>query len=229
MTATVYPYRKSEQIKKYISQFMRVFRGFQYDSGDGLKQIPIVYSDMERVAASILTKRDAFTNGKIPMFGAYVTGIELDTENKRSPRHLDSIPNLTKSPDDRLVTNRLIGPAYIMNMSLTLYASSNSELYQILEQILLVFNPRITIHVDSSALNSDYLSEIILRSIQPEVQVPMATERRVVSVELLFELPVRLTYPKLETDNIIKQIKANIIDETSDYILSEIEINEDDV
>lgn len=230
MASVVYPFRKSEQFKKYISQFMRVFTGFQYDTGnDDTKTIPVRYGNMDRIAASVLSKRDFLTNGSIPMFSAYLISIQRDDEERRSRYHMDSIPNLTKPTDERTVTNRLMGPPFIMTMGLSIYASSLTELMEILEQILLVFNPRITIAVDTMALNGDYLTDVTLEDIQPDVQMPMGSDKRVVMMDLTFSMPIRLKYPTRETDNIIKEIRARVIDETSEFVIEEFTIDEDGV
>lgn len=228
MASVVYPFKKSDQFKNYIAQFMRVFTGFQYDAGNNtVKQIPVRYGGMDRIAATVLSNRDFLTNGTLPMFAANLIGIQKDEENKRSQFHVDNIPNLTKPVAERTVTNRIIGPALIMNMGLSIYASSLTELMQIVEQIMLLFNPRITIAVDTMALNGDYLTDITLEDMQPEIQMPMGTESRVVMMELTFSMPIRLKYPTTDTDNIIKEIRARVIDETSEFVIDEVTIDED--
>ena len=43
------------QIRRYVTQFMRVFIGFKYQAGDGeQRQIPVMYGDLTRQVASII-------------------------------------------------------------------------------------------------------------------------------------------------------------------------------
>jgi hypothetical protein len=221
---TVYPYRTGEQFKRVISQFMRVFSGFQAPDGNsGLRTIPVVYGGMDRIVASILQKRDHLTNKRVPMFAVNMRGISLDPNNKRPPKHIDAVRT-----GDGLSLSRVIGPSFILTMEVNIIASSNNELYVILEQILLLFNPRVTIVLDSVKRNSDYITEIILDDVQSEIQYPMGTQERIVQMGLTFSVPLRLRYPYDERDNIIKTIELNLVDEDETPII-ETEIDEDGV
>jgi len=43
------------QIRRYVTQFMRIFIGFQYKTGDGeLRHVPVMYGDMTRQVAAII-------------------------------------------------------------------------------------------------------------------------------------------------------------------------------
>lgn len=225
MSTKLYPYRSGEQFKRVISQFMRVFSGFQVPDGKGgLKRIPVVYGAMDRITATILQQRDHLTNNRVPMFAVNLTGMSIDVNNKRSPKHIDSIANTKVGVDERKSITRLIGPPYLLNFELNIIASSNTELYDILEQVLLIFNPRVSILLDAVAANSDFITEIILDSLNSEIQYPMGGEQRIVQMGLNFTVPIRLRYPYLEKDNIIKSIKLNLMDENLDDPLIETDV-----
>jgi hypothetical protein len=219
----LYPYRESKQFEKYISQFARIFKGFQYDSGDGvIKRIPVVYGSMDRIVAGILSKNDVHQNNRLPIMAVNMTGINMDTTGRRPKHHIDSVPNIA-DPDTstRKVSNRLIAPAFIMDMELSIYASSTVELFNIVEQILLIFNPRITIKVDTNASSGNYLTEVMLESIQNEIQYPMGAEKRIIQLGMTFSVPVRLNYPHDLQDTIIRQIHTNVIDDNNDESIVE--------
>lgn len=213
---TLYNYTEGNQIRGYIAQFMRAFSGYQYkrNSQGDLGQIPVIYGGMDRVVASIMTKRDHLQNGKLPLIAVNMTSLDIDTINRRDPRHVDNIINRVTGAT---VNKRLIGPAFNMNMEVSIYASSTSELFQILEQILLVFNPRITINVSSYAETGDYLTEIELVGLQDEIQKPLGTEKDVVQYSLAFTTPIRLRYPMGSNDGIIEKINARIIVDEDEF------------
>jgi len=228
---TLYPYRDTNQIERYISQFMRVFSGFQVRDGverNGqflTKRVPVVYGNMSRVVAHILKRGETFTNQRIPLFAVNMAGLEMDLAGRRpSSYHMDTVTTMRVNPEDPKQVDRLIGPAYIMNMEVSIYASSTKELFNILEQVLLIFNPRITINVDNSSYNSDYITQITLTGIQDEIQYPMGTDAKIVVATLGFSVPIRLRYPYSEdTAKLINEIHLNILDETYKTIyLSEI-------
>lgn len=214
----LYPYRSGQQFKRAISQFMRVFSGFQVPVNEEMRRIPVVYGGMDRVVASVLQQRDHLTNQRIPMFAVNLTGMSIDVNNKRSPKHIDSIATVDPITSRKAVT-RMIGPPYLLNFEVNIIASSNTELYEILEQVLLIFNPRVSIFLDSVAKNSDFITEIILENVQSEIQYPMGTDNRLVQMGLTFNVPMRLRYPYEEKDNIIKDIRINLLDESADSLI----------
>lgn len=219
---TVYNFRKGDQIERYIGQFMRVFSGFQVQDGVSrsggeplTKRVPVVYGNMSRIVASILNKRDFMSNNSIPMIAVNMVSLDPDPNNKRSPHHKDE-RNVKSSSGS--VINQLSGPAFMMSLETSVYASSTTELFEIIEQILLIFNPRIAIQTSSDLYDSNYITDIALTGIQPEIQYPIGTEQPVVTMTLRFEVPVRLKYPRGFSDNIIEQIIANV--KTDEDVLS---------
>lgn len=210
----VYAYRKSEQLKRHIGQFMRVFAGFQVQDGvarDGnllTKRVPVVYGNMSRITASILSKRDFLANSTLPIMAANLVGIQPDIENRRTQHHIEERTIRTSS--GMAVLERITGPAYLMNMELSIYASSTTELFELFEQIVLIFNPRVTIQTSSDKYDPDYISEIAMTGVQPEIAYPLGTDQRVVMMTLQFEMPFRFKYPKGFNDNIIETIIGNV-------------------
>lgn len=217
MPTQVYPYRYNKQFARYIGQFMRVLSGFQVQDGverDGeflTTRVPVVYGGMSRIVASILNKRDKLNGPVLPLIGVNLQGIEIDPLNRRSAVHRDEISaKHVDTPVGKKVVQRIFGPSFNLSMDASIYASSTSELFQILEQILLIFNPRVRIQVDTDAFNSDFISEIILTGISPDIQYPMGTESTEVMMSLSFSIPARLNYPKGHNDNIVQTITSNI-------------------
>lgn len=213
----LYPYSgDGKQFKTYISQIMRVFSGFQVEANtDGeLQRVPIVYGGMSRIVASILSKdQDKFTNNRIPLMAINLVGIEPDAMGKRSPRHEDDVANLMVTGKERKFSSRIIAPSFIMNFELAVYADSTSQLFEIIEQIFLLFNPRITINVDANVTSGSYLSEITLTSISPDIQYPLGQEKQTVMMQMSFNCPIRLKFPyNSDRDLIIKKITQNMFD-----------------
>lgn len=217
----LYPYRYNRQFEKYLSQFKRVLSGFQVRDGVerngevATRRVKVVYGSMSRVVASVLNKREGFTNQTLPIIGMHLSGIEKDTQNKKNFHHVDHVA-YQNADGDRKSYARLMGPAFNLNVSVDIYASSHEEIFSILEQILLIFNPRVAIQVDNSVFNSDYLTEIILESISNDVNYPTGTDSQIVSQNLTFRLPVRLAYPIDLDAPTIQEITARIISESEE-------------
>jgi hypothetical protein len=219
----LYPYSgDGKQFKTYISQIMRVFSGFQVEANSNgeLKRIPIVYGGMSRIVASILSKdQDGFANNRVPLMAINLVGIEPDSMGKRSPRHEDQVSNLMANGADRTFASRIIGPSFIMNFELSIYADTTSQLFEIIEQLFLLFNPRVTINLDTSVTSGSYLSEISLTSISPDIQYPLGQEKQTVMMQMSFNCPIRLKFPhNADRDLIIKKITQNMFDSADNNI-----------
>lgn len=219
----LYPYTQAKQIENHVQQFMRAVSGFQYATGKRLDngrletaRIPVVYGAMDRIVAQHLNKRDNFTNGKLPIISVNLNGIERDVQHKKSSYHIDTVT----SGDD--VVERLVGPPLVLNIDLSIYASSNHELFLVLEQFLLVFSDRVAIQTTSNINDPTYITEILLDSLQPEIQsMPIGTNRRVVQFGLNFRVPMRMRYPFSSNQNFIETIRKNVFEESNEGISTE--------
>ena len=59
-------YFYDKQVRRYITQFMRIFIGFKFEAGDGEQQVvPVVYGDMSRQVANIIKEN---TENKTEVF-----------------------------------------------------------------------------------------------------------------------------------------------------------------
>ncbi|MBG24111.1 MAG: hypothetical protein CMF22_11750 [Idiomarinaceae bacterium] len=223
--SNLYPYRYGAQFERFLSQFARVLSGFQVRDGvkrDGdetvkTRRVPVVYGSMSRVVAQLLNDRDFLSNRRVPMMAFNLDSLEIDQEAKRNVYHVDEVSYKT-ADGTHASYSRAMGPAFIMNVSVSIYASSNTELFSILEQILLVFNPRVSIQTDNSVFNQDYISDITLEGINNEVSYPLGTDQRVVEQTLNFSLPVRLSYPVDLSSGIIERIRMRIFDDSTESL-----------
>lgn len=220
----VYPFREGFQIERFLSQFIRVMSGFQCRNGvdrngDGgeLKRVPVVYSTLDRVVASITSNsKKTLVSASLPRLAVSLAGIEVDVQNRRNHYYQDTVTTHKAgiNNDGKLAygVSRTVAPALILTVNTSILASSNSQLYQILEQILLVFNPRVTISDGVDGWNSDYLTEISLESLSPEI----SDHNGFVEMGLVFSMPVRLHYPIDKNAPIIELIKSNLHTAASD-------------
>lgn len=208
--ATTYPYKYDSQFESYINQIMRVFSGFQVKHGTGTyRRVPVRYGNMSRVVAHVLNNGDSLTNHALPTMSVHMRSLEPDTERKRTHHHIDAV-SYTDENGVRRSSERIVGPAFTMGVDVDVYAANTTQLFEILEQVLLVFNPRVTFQTDTDAFNSDYISELSLTGLSDEVQYPLGSEKRTVMYTMSFDCPVRLRYPMDFDASLVETIKARI-------------------
>lgn len=223
MSNKLYPFYYDRQIEKFIGQFMRIFSGLQYFTGEYdqsnemiTKKIPIVYGTMDRTVAGILNKRESrFSHYKLPLISVAMTTLLPNVEQRRNKYHKDAISTEGKT-SDREVMERKIGKPLTMGFELNIIASSQVELFSIVEQILLIFNPRVTINFSSDAWDVDNTSEVALRQTQSEIQYPIGTDKLMVSFGMEFDMPVRLEYPRTVNDKFMDEITKTIYTDTDE-------------
>jgi len=210
--ASPYPYQYDAQFMTYIGQIMRVFSGFQVRMDDNnFRTVPVRYGNMSRIVATVLNKRDSLSNQVLPMFSVSVDSIQPDPSRKRSHHHVDAVAYETVDGTKK-VAERLVGPPLTLMTRLDIYASSTTQMFEILEQILLVFNPRVAFQTSNSVFNSDYITELALESIEDQVNYPMGQDSRTIMMSLTFSCPIRLRYPMDLDAPMVEIIKERIFD-----------------
>ena len=69
------------QIRRYITQVIRVFSNFVVKYGDGtLVRIPVMYGNADRQAASIIRNNSENKVNSVPRIAVYVTALALDRD-----------------------------------------------------------------------------------------------------------------------------------------------------
>lgn len=215
-----YTYYYNAQIKRYIAQFMRIFSGIQVQynvdrNKDGQldrKSVPVYYGGMDRMEAEYIRDRNHNTAPSLPLITGLMTAVRMNPEKKKSPMHRETITRTRNGLKG--ATERLMPVPYKLDMELSILASNTDQLLQILEQILILFNPRLTIQKSDSIHDWTSIVEVELTDIGNETNYPLGTNVRVVSNTLRFSFDVWLNFPLKEHDGVIERIITNINDET---------------
>ena len=82
------------QIRRYVTQFMRVFIGFKYRTGGTTPEeryVPVSYGDMTRQVAAIIKENSENKLPTVPKIACYITNIELDTSRLADPTFVSKI------------------------------------------------------------------------------------------------------------------------------------------
>ena len=217
MTSKIYRYNYDRQIVSYIGQFMRALSGFQIDTGnvDGNNEpvyyrVPVVYGKMDRVVASVINnKQDPMMNRRLPRIAVAMSNLDIDRNNKKPFIHKEHKSTDGKTDPRRGITS-IIGPALDITMEAAVIAGSTDEMLSIIEQILLVFNPRITIRVSTNGMNSNAQTQVSLESITDEISYPLGTTKQVVSMTLSFQMKARINYPYDDGTPFIEEINKDV-------------------
>ena len=196
------------QVRRYLTQTIRVFSNFVVKYGDGtLHPIPVIYGDQDRQVASILNQNSENSIATVPKIAIYITGLELD-RNRLSDqtyvgklnfreRDVNSVTGKYTTNQGRNYTvERLMPTPYNLKMKCDIWASSTDQKLQILEQILVLFNPSLELQTTDNYIDWTSLSVLNLVDVTwSSRQVPQGTDSAIDVASLTLEAPAWISPP----------------------------------
>ena len=223
-------YYNDYQIKRYIIQFMAIFEGLQIKTGktkDGKEEfinVPIKYSSIDRSVAHIIAGNTQNKPLRLPLMSVYMSGLNVDAslyKGKMQKRELTYLPLGGSVPDDIENIEQYMPIPYRMNLDLSIYFSNQDQQFQILEQILMLFDPSLQIQVTDSAFDWTKITTVRLENISMQENLPPQMERRIIITNLEFSMPIYISPPASIKKEIIKNIyyrisSANLEDDFKD-------------
>jgi len=208
-----------EQFKRYLTQFMVIFANMQVMVGkrdteeDQLITVPIRYGYQDRVVASIISDNTQNKPIRLPMMSAHLTGINMAPELRKgigSMRRQTYMPRGELFPTDLKVAKQLMPVPYRVTAELAIYTSNTDQRFQILEQILMLFDPTIQIQISDAAFDWTKLTTVELENITFDDNYPSGTDRRIMISTLSFNFPIYISAPTNLRDDFIKDIFMRI-------------------
>ena len=232
------------QIRRYLTQFMRLMSNFSYQDNKGnLVQIPVRYGDMSRQVSQILKKNSENTIPSAPFIACYIKGLDLARdrlqdpyyvntmnvrerdnsyldENPNSPTYGQTINQFSNSQGANYTVERLMPTPYKLTFSADIWTTNTEQKLQILEQILVLFRPAMEIQVTDNFIDWTSLSYLELTGTTWSSRaVPQGTEQDIDIAMLTFDAPIWISTPiKVKKLGIITNIINSIYVEPSGTI-----------
>jgi hypothetical protein len=224
------------QIRRYVTQFMRVFIGFKYQTGDGeQRHVPVMYGDMTRQVASIIKENSENKMATVPRIACYITGLEMDTTRLSDATFVSKLNirerayttnNITGEPvydtyqGGGYTVERLMPTPFKLTMKADLWTSNTDQKLQLLEQILVLFNPSLEIQTTDNYIDWSSLSVIDLGTINFSSRtIPQGAETEIDICTMEFSMPIYINPPaKVKKLGIVKSIIANVFTESGDVM-----------
>lgn len=209
------------QLRQYLLQFVSIFHGLQVQTGIGecdvpeFISVPIVVGNKDRVVAAIMSGNTQNRTFALPTMSAYMTGIGRADERRRAPGLVDQRVTMKTGgifPEDLTVIKRVMPVPYNMTLELAIYASNTQQMHQILEQILVLFNPDLQIQKSDGPFDWTKITNVTLDDIANDENYPAGTERRMIVWTLTFTMPVWIGIPMGIKDDLVRKIIIQIGD-----------------
>jgi hypothetical protein len=226
------------QIRRYVTQFMRIFIGFKYKTGGDTpeeRQVPVMYGDLTRQVASIIKDNSENKMSTVPRVACYITGLEMDTDrlsdatfvskvNIRERRYTDvdndGMVEYQNSQGGNYTVERLMPTPFKLTMKADIWTSNTDQKLQLLEQILVLFNPSLEIQTTDNYIDWTSLSVINLNSTNFSSRtIPQGADTDIDICSLEFMMPIYISPPaKVKRLGVVKSIISNVFTDSGDIV-----------
>ncbi len=234
-------YFYDRQVRRYLQQFMRFFAGFSVKMGkdenglDIYQKVPVRYGDINRMAAHILKNNSDNTMNTVPFIAVYITELLPSPERRLNPTHTDQVQVYEKQYDaatgqflDQIgqtySIKRHMPVPYDLNVQVDVWTSNTDQKLQLLEQILVLFNPSLDLRNNDNMFDWSRMNFVeLINTVWSVRQVPTGTDDVLDVASLIFNLPIFINPPAMVQrqqliSNIINTIRAGDADELNQLL-----------
>jgi hypothetical protein len=230
-----------QQIRRFLLQFARIFSNFDVEYGtnqfgqgpdseqDTLVRVPVRYGDASRQAQTILQNNSANDMPSTPLMTFYVTDLKYDRPRMQEPYFVNNIQVRQRTYDadtdsyettqgNAFTIERAMPVPYEMTINLDIWTSNTNQKWQLLEQILTLFNPGLEIQSTDNYIDWTSLTVVYLKDVKYSSRtIPVGTDNPIDIATLSFSLPMWITPPaKVKKLGVVERIIASVFDAQGD-------------
>ena len=229
--AALQQYFYDGQIERFLAQFIRMVSGFQVEFGADrsgnktLQRVPVYYGDGSRQVAAIINNMSENAMPTTPAMTVYVNGITYDRDRVQDPTFVgkmnirqryynEDTQEFENRQGNAFTIERAMPVPYTIDLKLDVWTSNTKQKLQLLEQLMVLFNPGMEIQSTDNYIDWTSLSVVYLESpTWTSRSVPIGTENNIDVATLTFKLPIWISPPaKVKKLGVIQKIIASIHD-----------------
>lgn len=211
---------------------IRMLSGFRYQTADGKEySVPVLYGDMTRQVASVIKDNSENKLSSCPRISVYITDLKLDRSRLADATHVSKVhirervktyndagqfTGYDVFQGDNYTVERLMPTPYRLTVKADIWTSNTTQKLQILEQILVFFNPSLEIQTSDNFIDWTSLSVVDLTDITFDSRtIPVGVDSEISISTLTFETPIWISTPsKVKRLGVIHDIIMNIHDDS---------------
>ena len=226
-------------------QFARIFSNFDVEYGpnqfaplngpnadiDTLVRVPVRYGDASRQAQTIIQNNSANDMPSTPLMTFYITELKYDRPRIQEPYFVDNVSVRQRTWDEdtqsyettqgnAFTIERQMPVPFEMRVNLDIWTSNTNQKFQLLEQILTLFNPSLEIQSTDNYLDWTSLSVLYLEDVRYSSRViPVNADNPIDIATLTFRLPMWITPPAMVKKlGVIERVIASVYDAQGDLV-----------
>ncbi len=213
------------QIRRYITQFIRALSGIGYiDNKGNVVEVPVRFGNTNKQVASVMRQNSENFLMQAPFIAVYVQALELSRARMQDPtfvgkvnireREYDEVDGWQNTKGNDVTVERLMPNPYQLTLKADIWTTNIEQKLQILEQIIVLFNPAIDIQTTSNYVDWTSLTTLELMGIDYTNQIIPTGDQELEIASLTFMAPIWLSPPaKVKRMGVITSIIARIFDE----------------
>ncbi len=217
------------QIRRYITQLVRLFSNFSYKDGDGkIVRVPVMYGDITRQVGHILRDNSENKIPSAPRMSVYVTGLEQDRSRTSDSSFTSKVHIRERAYDSNnkeylntqgknYTVERIMPSPYTLQVNVDIWSTNTDQKLQIMEQLLMLFNPSLEIQTTDNYVDWSSLTTVELTSMNfSNRSIPIGTESEIDVAQMSFTTPIYINLPaKVKKLGIITNVVMSIFDESA--------------
>jgi hypothetical protein len=216
------------QIRRYLIQIIRLLSNFVVKYSDGtLVQVPVMYGDPDRQVANIINQNSENAVQNAPRIAVYITDLELDTSRLADnsfvgkvhirERAVDTNGQYLNHEGDNYTIERLMPTPFKLSFKVDIWSNSNDQKLQILEQLLVMFNPSLEIQTTDNFVDWTSLSVVdLVQLTYSSRSIPVGTADEIDVATLSLMTPIYISPPaKVKRLGVITSVISNIFGSSS--------------
>lgn len=194
--------------------------GFSYKDGKGnLVQVPVMYGDLTRQVASIIRDNSENKIPSAPRMSVYITELAMDTARLSDSSYVNKVNIRERAVDSNGVeylrkegknytVERLMPTPYDLTVNVDIWTTNTDQKLQLVEQILMLFNPSLEIQTTDNYIDWTSLSVVNLENVTwSSRSIPTGTESEIDVATLTFKTPIYISPPvKVKKLGVIQNI-----------------------
>jgi hypothetical protein len=190
-----------------------------------------MYGDITRQVAHIMRDNSENKIMSAPRMGVYITNLELDRTRLADASYISKVHLRERAYDsdnneylntqgNNYTVERLMPTPYTLSVAVDLWTTNTEQKLQIMEQILMLFNPSLEIQTTDNYVDWTSLSVVEIASINfSSRSIPTGTESEIDVATLNFTTPIYISPPtKVKKLGVVTQIIASIYNERTGNI-----------
>jgi hypothetical protein len=227
-----------EQIRRFLLQFARIFSNFEVEYGRNeegtehtLMRVPVRYGDSSRQVSTVMQNNSPNSMPSTPLMTFYITSLDYDRPRMQDPYHVSKMNVRQRFYDTATDTyevtqgnaftiERLMPVPYSLTINLDIWTSNTNQKFQLLEQIIPLFNPALEIQSTDNFIDWTSLSVVELNSSRWSSRtIPSGTDDPIDVATLTFKIPIWISSPaKVKKLGVVERIVASVFDANGDAV-----------